>query len=210
MNRRRILLILRIAAFLLVVAAVTTQIDRLRDDDAFRPVNFFSFFTIQSNLLAAGTLLYGAVRLARDDTLPRFDAWRGASVLYLSLTGIVYGVLLAGYQEELQTTLPWVDTVLHRIIPLAMVADWLLDSPRERIGWREARWWLLFPVAFVVYSLIRGPLVDWYPYPFLDPRNAGGYAAVALYCLGIAAGVLAATWVLVRTSPDPVQAANRA
>jgi len=203
-------LALRIAACLLVIAAVATQFERLSDGDNFRPVNFFSFFTIQSNLLAAAMLLYGAVRLARSGTLPRLDAWRGAVVLYLSLTGIVYGLLLSGYQDELQTTIPWVDTALHRVIPLVMVADWLLDRPRTSIGWREARWWLLYPIAYLVYSLVRGPIVDWYPYPFLDPSTDGGYPVVALYCLGITLGVLAAAWVLVKTSPasQPVLSAD--
>ena len=41
-----------------------------------------------------------------------------------------------------------------------------------------------FPLLYVVYSLIRGPFVNWYPYPFLDPR-IGGYGRVFLYSIGI-------------------------
>jgi hypothetical protein len=48
---------------------------------------------------------------------------------------------------------------------------------------------LVYPLAYCAYSLLRGPQVDWYPYPFLDPDEAGGYGAVALYGLRIAVGI---------------------
>ena len=41
--------------------------------------------------------------------------------------------------------------------------------------------WLVFPAAYLIYSLIRGPATEWHPYPFLDPRSAGGYGRVAAY-----------------------------
>ncbi|HWZ84284.1 MAG TPA: Pr6Pr family membrane protein [Terriglobales bacterium] len=33
--------------------------------------------------------------------------------------------------------------------------------------------WLVFPAAYCGYSLVRGALVGWYLYPFLDPRLSG-------------------------------------
>ena len=94
------------------------------------PANCFSFFTIQSNLFAAIVLLWSAFGDVSDRV-------RGAAVLYLSITFVVYGVLLAGYQQEFQTTTPWVDTVLHRVMPLVVIFDWLIvpltaESARSR------------------------------------------------------------------------------
>lgn len=103
----------------------------LRDLGTFRPSNFFSFFTIQSNLFAAAVLFTGGLGLARGDER-RWNLVRGAAVLYMFTTGVVYGLLLIGYQEALQTHIPWVDTTLHRVIPLVMVADWLLIPPGDR------------------------------------------------------------------------------
>jgi hypothetical protein len=115
-----------------------------------RVANFFSFFTIESNIFAAAILLIAVWRNRQGvPPSPTFDLLRGAATLYMATTGIVYGVLLSGYQEELQTTIPWVDTIVHMIFPLYLV-------------------------------------VDWYPYPFLNPETAGGYGAVATYCVGIA------------------------
>jgi hypothetical protein len=87
--------------------------------------------------------------------------------------------------------------VLHRVIPVVMVADWLIDPPRAALELRRALIWLVYPLLFAAYSLMRGPIVGWYPYPFLDPAQVGGYGVVALYCLGIAAGALLFTWLVV-------------
>lgn len=185
----------RVAFALLTLAAIGYQFFARTEVPDFEPVNFFSFFTVQSNLFAAVVLLSVAWRgMAAGPPSSRLDLVRGAAVLYLATTGVVYGLLLAGYQEELQTTIPWVDTVLHRVMPLVMVADWLVDPPRTPIAPRRALVWLLYPLAYVVYSLIRGPIAGWYPYPFLDPDAAGGYAGVGLYCVGIAVGVAAFAW----------------
>ena len=55
------------------------------------------------------------------------------------------------------------------------------------LGLRNALLWLIFPLLYFAYSLIRGAIVDWYPYPFMDPR-LHGYGHVALNCLVIAVG----------------------
>ena len=197
MDRRTWIAGYRVLFALLTLIAIGYQFLDGADNPDFRPLNFFSFFTIQSNLFAAAVLLSGARRDGQAPPSPTVDLVRGAAVLSLSLTGLVYGVLLAGYQEELQTTIPWVDTVLHRVMPLVMIADWLFDPPRTRIDLRRALPWLAYPVVYLVYSLVRGPFVDWYTYAFLDPDAAGGYVGGALYCVGITAGFLLGTWLIV-------------
>lgn len=195
MDRMWWLRVMRVVAALSIVIAMGYQIFSLRDLGMFRPPNFFSFFTIQSNLFAAAVLFTGGLGLARSDER-RWNLVRGAAVLYMFTTGVVYGLLLTGYQEALQTHIPWVDTTLHRVIPLVMVADWLLDPPGRPIRFREGLMWTLFPVAYLLYSLVRGPIVDWYPYPFLDPELVGGYAGVLAFCVGIAIGILGFVWLV--------------
>ncbi len=55
---------------------------------------------------------------------------------------------------------------------------------------RGALPWLSFPVAYIAYTLIRGAIVDWYPYFFVNPHRAGGYLAVAASCLAIGVGMI--------------------
>ena len=179
---------------LLALAAVGFLFGRNRRDQDFSAVNFFSYFTIESNLFAAAVLLAGAVRPRGRRPTPAADLVRGAAVLYLATTGVVYRVLLAESVDESDAALAWADAVVHRVMPLVVVGDWLIDPPRTRLTRRHALVWLAYPVAFVAYSLVRGRMVAWYPYPFLDPEEAGGYARVAAHCAGIAGGVLLAAW----------------
>ena len=182
------------------------------DNPDFKASNFFSFFTIQGNIISAAVLLAAGLTSLGDRPTRRFDLIRGAAVSYISLVGIVYGVLLTGYEETLQTSEPWVNTTLHRIIPLVMVADWLIDRPRTRIEFRQALYWMIYPLAYLAYTLIRGPIVDWWPYPFLNPHHEDqGYGVVAIYCVGIAIGFVAFIWLvawLSRREPEPAVVAR--
>lgn len=49
------------------------------------------------------------------------------------------------------------------------VVGWLLFGPRGRTVMAHVWLALLFPVGWLVFALVRGPLVGgYYPYPFLD------------------------------------------
>jgi hypothetical protein len=177
----------KVAFGLLGFSAIVTEIATLSTRGIFDLTNFSSYFTVQSNLLAIISFLASAFVLYAGKKSARLDFFRGAVTLYMVVTGIVFAVLLAGIEGVQLTAVPWDNTVLHYLIPLAVVADWLIDRPTRRIPLRRALWWLVFPIAYVVYSLIRGAVVGWYPYPFLNPIN-GGHGMVALTCLGIAVG----------------------
>lgn len=180
----------RLIFAILTFIAIAYQLWATTSRPTYNPVNFFSFFTIQSNIIAAVVLLWGALRDQSQPTPNRVDLIRGAAVTYMTITGVVYGLLLSDLQEQLQTTVPWVDVVLHRIIPLVMVFDWLVDPPDSSITFRSGLLWLIYPLLYAVYTLIRGPFVNWYPYPFLDPDKVGGYGVVGLYAIGITIGAM--------------------
>jgi hypothetical protein len=163
-------------------------------EGAFDPPNFFSFFTILSNLLAMTVLIEGGRRQLAGEP-PLSDLWRGAAVVYMTVTYIVFAVLLRDLQEELQTHVAWVDSVLHRVAPIVLMADWLIEPPHRPIPFRRALVWLGFPLVWLVLTLVRGAIDGRYPYPFLDPAN-GGYGVVALYCVAIFVLFLGVVWVV--------------
>lgn len=134
----------------------------------FSVANYFSFFTIQSNVLGVLVLLIGSLRELHGR---RWQLIRGATTLYLVITGVVYAVLLANIDVTL--TDKWVNDILHRLMPIVMVVDWILVPVSLRISGRLIGTWLVYPVVYGVYTLVRGPIVDWYPYPFMDPRSQG-------------------------------------
>lgn len=152
-------------------------------------VNFFSFFTIESNILAGAILLITGLYGLSKRRVDRFDFLRGAATLYMGMTGIIYLLLLSGNEVALQTTTPWVNMVLHYIMPVVMLIDWLATPPVKAIRLERALWWLAFPALYLVYSFTRGSFVDWYPYPFINPLNTEWQAIVAT-CLVILFGVI--------------------
>lgn len=160
-----------LASLFTFVANIFLQLQRSGSIDLG---NYLSYFTIQSNIIVAVVLVIGAAR-PRASLPAWWDDLRGAAALYIAVTGIVYALLLSKLAAELGTTAPWVDWVLHDLTPIAGVVDWLLIRPEGRVRALRALWWLAYPVAYLLYTLARGPLVDWYPYPFIDPRLAGGY-----------------------------------
>ena len=108
--------------------------------------------------------------------------------MYMSVTGIVFAVLLSG--TNVDTAIPWVNSVVHEVMPIVVVADWLLDPPQVRISYRQGAWWLLFPAAWIAYELTRGAIAGKYHYPFTNPSH-GGYGSVALTSLAILVLMLA-------------------
>ncbi|MEV6555071.1 Pr6Pr family membrane protein [Nocardia sp. NPDC051756] len=161
---------LRIAFGVLGVVALVWIPLRNLHEAAFSPGNYFSFFTIQSNVLGVLVLLIGGLL---DPHGRRWEIVRGASALYLLITGVVYAVLLANI--DVMLTDRWINDIMHRVMPIVMVADWVLVPARQRLALspRLVGLWLIYPLIYGIYSLIRGPIVDWYPYPFLDPRQQG-------------------------------------
>ena len=170
------------------LSALATEIVTLVHRGQFNPVNFFSFFTVLSNLLAALVLLANAWYSGGGNS-GALVWFRGAAALYMATTGIVFSVLLSGLEASVLTAVPWDNTVLHYIMPAAVVLDWIWDAPGVRIAFRTALLWLAFPLAYLAYSLVRGAIVGWYPYPFLSPAQHG-YAGVAVAGVGVTAVVL--------------------
>ncbi len=190
---------IRLAAGLLTLGAISLQlfdsIAKGRD-----VANFFSFFTIQSNLLVALLLVTVGLYVLLGKSGRSVAYLRGALTLYMTMTGIIYVLLLSGYEQGLQTTIPAVNVVLHYIMPAVVLLDWLIFPPQKRLSFQKALVWLVYPMLYLAYSLVRGIFVNWYPYPFIDPV-ASGWPNLIGISLVIALGSLLLTWALVlRTS----------
>jgi hypothetical protein len=181
MDRRLLLVAYRVGFAVLALVAIVVQAAELQGRGVLVPSNFLSYFTIQSNLIAVAVFLIGAARW-RAAPSPTWDLIRGAAVLVMTVTLVVFALLLSG--TDVDTALVWVDLVVHRVMPIAVLIDWMIDPPRSRISFIASLRWLIYPLAWAVYTLVRGAATGWYPYPFLDPAN-GGYATVALYVLAI-------------------------
>lgn len=194
MTLRRVLAALRFLLGAVTLAAVGIQLG-IHISHGFNVLNFFSYFTNLSNIFAACVLLVESVLTWRGRELgPLWQLARCASVVCMALVGIVFSALLR--DVDLGSLLPWINTWLHYVMPVVVVLDWLVQSPRLPIAFRRLGLVLLLPVVYLAYSLVRGAAINWYAYPFLNPAN-GGYGTVALTCVLIAVAFLAVSAVLV-------------
>ena len=159
-----------------------------------RGFNAFAFFTIDSNLIVGGTTALLAIR--QDRTSVTFGTFRLIGLVAITVTGVVYHVALASI-FDLDGIDQLGNQLVHTVVPLLAVLGWLMFGPRgltsRRIAWLS----LLFPVCWMAFTLIRGAVIHWYPYPFINVV-AIGYAKaalnsfwVALLLLGLAAGATA-------------------
>jgi hypothetical protein len=189
-----VLNVARLAFATIAIVAMTYQFATLNLNPGYAKGNFFSFFTIQSNILAVAALFLLVV-VSRDRRTPLFDGARDAAVLYIAITGVVFALLLSGLQEDVQTATPWVDFVVHKLIPVVLVVDWLVDPPRHRLPAWTVLAWLAYPAAWFVYTLVRGEVVEWYPYPFVDV-SVLGYGGVLARAAGLTVGFAAAAGAL--------------
>lgn len=149
---------------------------------AYSPGNYFFYFTILSNIMAAALMAGQALWPGWMRTNGKL---RGAVTLYMTITGMVYAVLLAPIEADVGLIAPWVNFVLHSLGPVALLNDWLLFPPERTLGASSVPTWLAFPVVYLTVTLIRGPIVDWYPYPFLDPGGDAGYGGVIFYSVAV-------------------------
>lgn len=209
---RVVFVLFRVVAAVAIAAAVIGQyVHSLNfraengiDENGVPAVNFFSFFTIDSNILSVVVLLVGAVLLlqGRGEDPLWFAVARASVTAYMATTGIVYNTLLRGVEVSEGATLGWSNEILHVAGPLVVVVDWLFAPGRRRLEWKHIGLIVVFPIVWAVYTMIRGPFVQdptqavlnpdyvigWYPYPFLNPANSElGYVSVGFYVVLIAA-----------------------
>lgn len=203
-----------VAAIVAQLSASLTRAVSRGDDVATIATNFFSFFTILSNAIAAVVLiLVAGWYLARgrrdgDATEPRGLAVAlVCASTYMIITGIVYNLLLRGITlPQGSEPIPWSNETLHLIAPLFLLLDVLLAPARRRLRWATVWIVVIFPLVWLAYTLVRGPLVPnpvsgdpfWYPYPFLNPNNfVNGYLDVSFYIVGIALAIVGVAFFVV-------------
>ncbi len=130
-------------------------------------VQFFSYFTILSNILVV--LSYLGPRRGGFFARPSVQS---AIALYITAVGLVYVVVL----RPLWSPEGWAlvaDAALHYAAPLLYFIYWLAFVPMDEVRYGAVARWLVFPILFCVYALARGAASGLYPYPFLEADKLG-------------------------------------
>lgn len=172
----------------LVVQDVGVLVDQIGDSAPLwvRLLRFFSYFTIQSNLLAAFTAASLITRPDRDGRTWR--VLRVAALVGMTVTFIVYVIALRPLLH-LEGTAKLCDIGFHYIAPVMTIVGWLLFGPWPRIDIRSLLRHLVWPVTYLLYIFALGSRSGWYPYPFIN-ASLIGYGRALSNAVVIAAGLL--------------------
>lgn len=194
-------LVVTFGLILQLVLSVTAESgDGYFESTPDRIVNFFSFFTVLSNITVAVTTGMLAVRLDRRSTF--FRTLRLDGLVAIAVTGVVFHLTLSDLQE-LTGWNALADGLLHTASPILTVLGWLVFGPRGMISRRVVLLAVIAPVVWIVYALVRGANVqdrfgdDYYPYPFMNVQEHGypivlvNVSIVAVLFLAISFGALA-------------------
>jgi hypothetical protein len=158
----------------------------------FETVEYFSYFTIVSNLVLA----LGAGLLALDPTRrgPWLAALRLGGLIMITVTGAVFHLFLAG--EELTGLGYYTDLGLHTVVPVVAVLGWLVVGPHRLFRWSILLRAVLLPVLWLVYAMVRGAVVGEALYPFMDVAVLGAtQVAVTLAAITLFALLLGAVYI---------------
>ncbi|PJJ72173.1 hypothetical protein CLV46_1738 [Diaminobutyricimonas aerilata] len=208
-RHHRVVAVLRLVVAVVGVVALVGRFFYGLGFSTFATGNYFGYLTMQSNIAGVALMVTGAVSAWRrpvDATW--FSTARLLVTSYLGVAGIVFALLAtqAG-NVDYRLEVPWSDQLLHFWIPGYAVLDWLFAPGRRRVSWRMSALVLGYPVVWGMATMLRGSIVGWYPYFFLDPGqldNLGEFAGYAIAALALFSGVAAALIGLSRLIPTRV------
>lgn len=154
-----------------------------------RLIDLFSYFTIWSQIVVGivATLLF--LNPMRDGG--RLRVYRLDSLVMITVTGIVYNLLL-GPNYPPQGLNVYSSFFEHTLTPILTILVFIVAGPRR---WFSRQTFLLalgLPIAYAIYTLIRGAIIGMYPYDFIDVVKYG-YGPVLQF---VAVIILAATAIM--------------
>ena len=173
----------------------------------FTAGNFFAYLTMQSNIAFMVVCVVGAIVALRSGADPPWLTNLHALVLtWILVAGIVFAILVQqagarGFTLEV----PWSDQVLHFWLPAFALLEWVFATGRGRAQWRMLFVVIGYPVVWGVITLVRGAVVGWYPYFFLDPDQVRDPVEFVLYStIALTTFMLVGTGVIALTRFAPL------
>ncbi|MEX8547996.1 MAG: Pr6Pr family membrane protein [Mucilaginibacter sp.] len=142
-------------------------------------VHLASYFTILTNILVAVSLT--SVLLFPKTFVGRFFAKISSATaiaVYITIVCLVYNLVLRPFWSA-KGIFKTNDELLHVVVPALYLLNWFFFLPKKGLVWRALPYWLIFPLCYLFYVIIRGTFTGFYPYFFVDVKTFG-YATVAL------------------------------
>ena len=150
-------------------------------------MSFFSYFTVLSNTLVATVLTCELT--SRESAARRWflQPWVSSGIaVSIVVVGLAYSLLLRHlwHPEGWQ----WLaDELLHDVMPVLFLVYWFCCVPKGSLRLRHIALWVIYPLVYFGYALLRGHFLAVYPYPFIDVDKLG-YPQVFINAGGILLG----------------------
>lgn len=151
-----------------------------------RIVDLLSYFTIWSQIVVGVIMTLLFLNPARDGKA--FRVFRIDSVLMITVTGIVYNILI-GPKFPPQGLNVYSSFLEHTLTPLLTVVIFVVAGPRGWFTRKSVLVGLYLPIAYIFYALLRGAIIHQYPYDFMDVVTYG-YVSVIITVLVILVAAL--------------------
>lgn len=150
-------------------------------------MSFFSYFTVITNTLVATVLTCQLT--SRESAARRWflQPWVSSGIaVSIAVVSLAYNVLLRHLWDP--EGWQWLaDELMHDVMPLLFLVWWWMYVPKGTLRPRHMALWLLYPLLYFAYALLRGHVLAAYPYPFIDVDKLG-YPQVLLNAGGLLVG----------------------
>jgi hypothetical protein len=162
-------------------------------------IMLLGYFTILTNLLVCAALSAPAVAPASRSgaafSKPDVVFGVATSILFVAIS---FHLLLRNvwHRQGLHAV---ANDLLHYVTPALYVLYWWLVTPKASLRWVHPVGWGLYPTLYLVYALIRGVLINSYPYSFIDAA-AIGYPRTLINGVGLLIAYFAIGFVLLGLS----------
>lgn len=147
------------------------------------------YFTTWSNLLVALTLTALFLNPARTGRI--FDRLRNTGLLMITMTMVLYHLLLAGTSNP-QSWHAVSNLLQHYVTPAVTIVVWVVAGPRGRYRFGDTFRVFIIPIIYLAYTLVHGAAALVYPYPFFNVVKYGYVSVLTLMGSVIVGGYVVA------------------
>jgi hypothetical protein len=133
----------------------------------------FKYYTMQTNLMVSIWFTLAIIWYNRPDSLEKImGSLKGAFTLYITTTFVFFAILLQVFYHPTGWA-AFSNIILHYVAPIAFIIDWIFTETRIKYKWNYLFYWIIYPISYLVFSMIHGIVSGDYLYPFLDISRLG-------------------------------------
>jgi len=169
--KKKLAVLLALTGWFALIAQYTLMIENRITPVSETTIRFFSYFTILTNLLVAVYFTFLSVG-KRDSKLINKPGSLTAITIYITMVGLVYQVVLRHVWQPKGLQMI-VDELLHTIIPVLVIISWYLYETTRAVNYSQIFNWAIYPLAYLVFILVRGSFSGFYPYHFINVTDLG-------------------------------------